>query len=61
MRPEESRPHCLTYDSTHRRIVTAMSKPYAWVHKMVAQVGRHAGASERGEGGPGAWGVGFVV
>ncbi|KAG2498385.1 hypothetical protein HYH03_003644 [Edaphochlamys debaryana] len=36
-RPEESKPNCLMYDPSHRRCVTAMSKPYVWVHKMVAQ------------------------
>ena len=39
MKTEESRPNCLTYDATHRRLVTAVAKPYVWVHKMVAQVG----------------------
>ncbi|GAX72651.1 hypothetical protein CEUSTIGMA_g107.t1 [Chlamydomonas eustigma] len=37
VRREESRPHCLMYDQIHRRAVTAMTKPYVWVHKMVAQ------------------------
>uniref|UniRef100_A0A7S0WPJ8 EF-hand domain-containing protein n=1 Tax=Chlamydomonas leiostraca TaxID=1034604 RepID=A0A7S0WPJ8_9CHLO len=36
-RPEEARPHCLVYDSLHRRVITAMNRPYVWVHKMVAQ------------------------
>jgi WD40 repeat protein len=34
---EESKPYCLMYDSIHRRIVTAMNKPYVWVHKLVTQ------------------------
>lgn len=37
MKTEESRPNCLTYDATHRRLITAVAKPYVWVHKMVAQ------------------------
>ncbi|GIL56855.1 hypothetical protein Vafri_12156, partial [Volvox africanus] len=36
-RTEESKPNCLMYDAVHRRCVTAVSKPYVWVHKMVAQ------------------------
>ncbi|GFR43071.1 hypothetical protein Agub_g4078 [Astrephomene gubernaculifera] len=36
-RPEECKPNCLMYDASHRRCITAMSKPYVWVHKMVAQ------------------------
>jgi len=34
---EESRPHCLMYDPVHKRVVTAMAKPYVWVHKVVSE------------------------
>ncbi|KAG2424023.1 hypothetical protein HXX76_014847 [Chlamydomonas incerta] len=36
-RPEEAKPNCLFYDAAHRRCLTAVNKPYVWVHKMVAQ------------------------
>ncbi|KAG2439805.1 hypothetical protein HYH02_010440 [Chlamydomonas schloesseri] len=36
-RHEESKPNCLYYDAAHRRCLTAVNKPYVWVHKMVAQ------------------------
>ncbi|KAG1667639.1 hypothetical protein FOA52_004666 [Chlamydomonas sp. UWO 241] len=37
MKREEARPHCLMYDSIHKRVVTAMQKPHVWCHKMVAE------------------------
>ncbi|KAF5835754.1 WD40-repeat-containing domain protein [Dunaliella salina] len=33
----ESKPHSLMYDSFHRRVITAVNKPHAWIHKLVAQ------------------------
>ncbi|KAJ9529394.1 hypothetical protein QJQ45_013762 [Haematococcus lacustris] len=36
-RPEEAKPHSLVYDPLHRRLITAVNKPYVWVHKLVAQ------------------------
>ena len=35
---EESKPHCLIYDPLHRRVLTAVNRPYVWSHKMVTQV-----------------------
>jgi len=33
----ESKPHSLMYDSFHKRVITAVNKPHAWIHKLVAQ------------------------
>jgi hypothetical protein len=34
MRVEDSHVSCFTYDSTRRRLVTAVNKPYVWQHKV---------------------------
>lgn len=33
----DAKPHCIMYDNTRRRLVSACQKPYAWVHKLVTQ------------------------